>query len=409
MPFQGAGNNANACVAFNRANFAARGTDGNMLMQPFPDTMSFAVEITGKRRRLSFWQLQAGGWLAYFIVQLLSFLPSKELREELLYKTVFCAICFFASFAQRIVCRRLWREQALWPRIVRRTAISCYLLGWVCGTILLWLDATYMMPSWEKFEWRATFANAISPAFVLALWSALYFIIKYYRAQSDERERLLHMESLVRQAELKALQYQIHPHFLFNTLNSISTLVYEHDTATANRMIARLADFLRATLDDDGAYEVPLRDELDITNLYLEIEKTRLCDRLIIVDETDPAVLDAAVPRLLLQPLVENAVRHGIGKRREGGRLFMSTRRDEEDLVIQITNDVMPLNGTKFRNGIGLSNIQTRLKQLYGDAHRFTIDFCEGDVCKVTIRIPFHLYASPAEVESEKPTGSGLP
>ncbi|HZU09711.1 MAG TPA: histidine kinase, partial [Pseudacidobacterium sp.] len=183
----------------------------------------------------------------------------------------------------------------------------------------------------------------------------------------------------------------------------------EHDTATANRMIARLADFLRATLDDDGAYEVPLRDELDITNLYLEIEKTRLCDRLIIVDETDPTVLDAAVPRLLLQPLVENAVRHGIGKRREGGRLFMSTRRDEEDLVIQITNDVMPLNGTKFRNGIGLSNIQTRLKQLYGDAHRFTIDFCEGDVCKVTIRIPFHLYASPAEVESEKPTGSGLP
>lgn len=266
-----------------------------------------------------------------------------------------------------------------------------------------------MMPQWERFEWIATFANAISPAFVLALWSALYFTIKYYRAQSDERERLLHMESLVRQAELKALQYQIHPHFLFNTLNSISTLVYERDTATANRMIARLADFLRATLDDDGAYEVPLRDELDITNLYLEIEKTRLCDRLTIVDEIDSAVLDAAVPRLLLQPLVENAVRHGIGKRREGGRLFMSTLREDGDLVIQVRNDVMPLNGKTLRNGIGLSNIQTRLKQLYGDAHRFTIDFCEDDVCKVTIRIPFHLYASPAEIENGKTVGGGLP
>jgi two-component system sensor histidine kinase AlgZ len=356
------------------------------------------VKISEEQRLPSFWQLQAGGWIVYFCVLLLSFLPSKELRGDLFYRLVFCGICFLASFPLHWICRRLWQKQAPWPRIVRSVALSCYVLGLICGTLLLWLEAKYLMPQWEKFEWPFIFANALSPTFVLALWSSMYFGIKHYGAQAEERERLLHLESLVREAELKALQYQIHPHFLFNTLNSISTLVYERDTATANRMIARLADFLRATLDDDGAYEVPLRDELDITRLYLEIEKTRLGERLIVIEETDPSLLDAAVPRLLLQPLVENAVRHGIAKRRDGGELFMTAFREGEDLVIRVQNDLMALNGKPCTYGIGLTNIRTRLQQLYGEQHQFTIDFSAGDMCKVTIKIPLHIYAAPVEL-----------
>jgi two-component system, LytTR family, sensor kinase len=189
------------------------------------------VRIPEEQRLPSFWQLQAGGWAVYFCVLLLSFLPSKELRGELLYRLVFCVICFLASFPLHRICRRLWNEQAAWPRIVKTIALSCYLLGLVCGTILLWLAANYLAPQWEKFQWPFIFADALSPAFVLALWSSMYFGIKHYGAQAEERARLLQMESLVREAELKALQYQIHPHFLFNTLNSISTLVYERDTA----------------------------------------------------------------------------------------------------------------------------------------------------------------------------------
>ena len=356
------------------------------------------MKISEEQRLPSFWQFQAGGWAIYFSVILLSFLPSKELRGELLYRLAFCAICCVASFPLHIVCRRLWREQAPWPRVLRIVALTCYLLGLVCGTILLWLDTKYLMPSWEKFEWIYIFANALSPTFVLFLWCALYFGIKFYQAQAEERVRSLHMESLVHEAELKALQYQIHPHFLFNTLNSISTLVYERDTATANRMIARLADFLRATLDDDGAYEVPLRDELDITRLYLEIEKTRLGERLMVIEETDSSLLEVGVPRLLLQPLVENAVRHGIAKRRDGGELFMAAFQEKNDLVIQVRNELMPLKGKPCTYGIGLTNIRTRLQQLYGDAHEFTIDFSGGDVCKVTIKIPLHAYVAPAEM-----------
>ncbi|HTZ88897.1 MAG TPA: histidine kinase [Alloacidobacterium sp.] len=356
------------------------------------------MRISEEQRLPSFWQVQAGGWTVYFILELLSFLPSKELRGELLYHLVFLVVCFLSSFVQHIVCRRLWRQQAPWSRIIRVVALSCYSLGLVCGTVLLWLEAKFMMPSWEKFEWYYIFANALSPTFVLALWSALYFGIKFYGAQAEERARLLHLESLVHEAELKALQYQIHPHFLFNTLNSISTLVYERDTATANRMIARLADFLRATLDDNGTYESPLRDELDITRLYLEIEKTRLGERLIVIEETDSSLLESGVPRLLLQPLVENAVRHGIAKRRDGGELFIKASRDGDDLVIHVRNELTPLNGKPCTYGIGLTNIRTRLQQLYGDAHRFTIDFSAGDICKVTIRIPLHTYIAPAEV-----------
>ncbi|HYK36354.1 MAG TPA: histidine kinase [Alloacidobacterium sp.] len=303
-----------------------------------------------------------------------------------------------ASFAQHIVCRRLWRHQASWSRVIRVVALSCYALGLVSGTVLLWLEAKYLMPSWEKFEWYYIFANALSPTFMLAFWSALYFGIKFYVAQTEESARLLRLESLVHEAELKALQYQIHPHFLFNTLNSISTLVYERDTATANRMIARLADFLRATLDGEGTYESPLRDELDITRLYLEIETTRLGDRLKVVEDTDPRLLEAGVPRLLLQPLVENAVRHGVAKRREGGELFIAAFREHDDLVIQVRNDLMPLHGKPCTYGIGLTNIRTRLHQLYGESHEFTIDFSTGNVCRVTIRIPLHTYVAPLEL-----------
>jgi hypothetical protein len=356
-----------------------------------------SVRISEEQRLPSFWQLQVGGWAVYFCVILLSYLPSKELRGDMLYRLIFCAVCFLASFPLHRVCRRLWRAQTPWSQIVRVVALTCYLLGLVCGTLLLWLEAKYLMPAWEKFQWFYVFANALSPTFVLALWSALYFGIKFYGAQAEERVRLLHMESLVHEAELKALQYQIHPHFLFNTLNSISTLVYDKDTATANRMIARLADFLRATLDDDGTYEVPLRDELDITRLYLEIEKTRLGERLMVIEETDSSLLEVGVPRLLLQPLVENAVRHGIAKRRDGGELFMAAFQDKNDLVIQVRNELMPLKGKPCTYGIGLTNIRTRLQQLYGDAHEFTIDFSAGDVCKVTIRIPLHAYVAPLE------------
>jgi len=377
-----------------RVNFAMYGCARRMV---FPLTY-FSVRISEEQRLPSFWQVQTLGWSVYFVLQLLSFLPSKELRSELTYRLAFCAICFLASFLQHIVCRRLWRKQASWSLVVRVVALSCYSLGLICGTVLLWIEAKYMMPAWEKFEWYYIFANALSPTFVLALWSALYFGIKFYGAQAEERARLLHLESLVHEAELKALQYQIHPHFLFNTLNSISTLVYERDTATANRMIARLADFFRATLDDNGTYESPLRDELDITRLYLEIEKTRLGERLIVIEEIDSSLLEAAVPRLLLQPLVENAVRHGIAKRRDGGELFMTAFQEKDDLVIYVRNELMPLNGKPCTYGIGLTNIRTRLQQLYGDAHQFTIDFSDGDVCKVTIRIPLHTYVAPAEL-----------
>jgi len=365
------------------------------------------VRIPEEQRLPSFWQLQAGGWSVYFCVLLLSFLPSKELRGELLYRIVFCVICFLASFPLHRICRKLWKEQAPWPRVLKTVAIACYVLGLICGTILLWLAAAYLMPQWEKFEWSFIFEGALSPAFVLALWSSMYFGIKHYGAQAEERARLLHMESLVREAELKALQYQIHPHFLFNTLNSISTLVYERDTATANRMIARLAEFLRATLDDEGAYEVPLRDELDITRLYLEIEKTRLGDRLEVIEETEQSLLDVSVPRLLLQPLVENAVRHGIAKRRDGGQLFMTAFRDADDLVIQVRNDLMPLRGKPCTYGIGLTNIRTRLQQLYGDSHKFTIDFSAGDSCTVTIHIPLHAYTSTVELVSVEALKNG--
>jgi len=210
-----------------------------------------------------------------------------------------------------------------------------------------------------------------------------------FHRESQERELTsAQLRTRLAEANLQALQRQLHPHFLFNTLNAISALMHR-DTEAADAMLERLSDLLRLTLDRVGTQHVSLKDELDFLRKYLEIEKTRFGERLQVHMEVELDTLDAAVPNLVLQPIVENALRHGIGPKIGGGRVDISARREGNDLWLEVRDNGVGLTKDAFHKGVGLTNTRSRLEHLYGDRYRFECHTPAGGGLLVTVVIPF--------------------
>ena len=217
----------------------------------------------------------------------------------------------------------------------------------------------------------------------------LSYALGYYRESQARALKAATLETSLMEARLKTLEAELHPHFLFNTLHAISTLVHTNPEA-ADRMISRLSDLLRLTFDRSGAAGVPLKEELEFLQKYLEIEQIRFQDRLSVRFDIDPETLDTEVPRLILQPLVENAIKHGIGPRSGEGLVQVSAKKRETGTWIEVRDNGVGLSRTsraRFTNGVGLSNTRARLECLYGDAHR--LDFADdGGGLAVQILIP---------------------
>jgi two-component system, LytTR family, sensor kinase len=214
--------------------------------------------------------------------------------------------------------------------------------------------------------------------------------VNYRRESAQRAVTAAHLEARLAEASLQALQRQLHPHFLFNTLHTISALI-DLDARAADAMLARLSDLLRLTLQRIGTQQLQLKEELDFIEKYLEIEHTRFGDRLRVVFDIDPAVLDASVPSLVLQPLVENALRHGIAPKVSGGRVDIIARRDGEHLSLVVRDDGygVPSDELEALNeGVGVSNTRSRLTLLYGDRHRFEFRTPAGGGLEVTVMIP---------------------
>ncbi len=194
--------------------------------------------------------------------------------------------------------------------------------------------------------------------------------IEYYRRYRERELRASELEKLLAEARLQTLRAQLNPHFLFNTLNSISSLMHR-DVAAADRMIVRLSELLRAALDAPHKQEVPLREELDFLRRYLDIEQIRFGPRLTVDLEAPADTLELAVPHLLLQPLVENALKHGIAPRKAGGRVIVHARRDGAWLRLSVTDNGAGPAASPRPGGHGLANTRARLEHLYGAQHEF--------------------------------------
>ena len=216
----------------------------------------------------------------------------------------------------------------------------------------------------------------------------VYMAFLYPRLYQAQRAAAAELQSQLSRAQLDALRLQLHPHFLFNTLNAIAALA-PGDSARAQRMLARLGDLLRHTLDTDAA-EITVEEELRLLAPYVEIQRLRFEERFRYSERIAPEALPALVPALLLQPLVENAVQHGVSRLPEGATVTLAVARRGEQLVLEVTDDGPgPGNGSKSGNGIGLANTRARLAQLYPGAHRVDLTAGPDGGARVTVEIPF--------------------
>ena len=222
------------------------------------------------------------------------------------------------------------------------------------------------------------------------------------RTLREETLRAVRMETELAHARLTALQSQLQPHFLFNTLHAISALMHR-DVDAADRMLVRLSDLLRLTIDKIGVHEVSLKEELEFLRSYLEIEKTRFQDRLSVDLQIDPTALDARVPNLILQPLVENSIRHGLAPRSTPGHIEVRAEREDGKLRLTVSDDGpgLPDGPDNWRKqGLGLANVQARLTQLYGADHQLALKNRPEGGLAVTLTIPFRVGSAPGDNDS---------
>jgi two-component system, LytTR family, sensor kinase len=310
-----------------------------------------------------------------------------------LQKGVGALVGLLVSLGLRALYRRLLPAHASFARIAVASVVASFVAS------LLWNGAWNLLVRWLAVlvgarvgpirSIVALFDGAVYGASTLLAWSLLYFGIKHFQALQIERERALRAEASAHEARLRALRYQLNPHFLFNTLNAISTLVVERRTSEATRMLARLSEFLRFTLDEQTAHEVPVADEIEFARRYLEIEQVRFADRLRLRIELAADAADALVPSMLLQPLVENAVRYAVAPREEGGTITIAVTAMGDVLQISVSDDGPGLDGfAPNGRGIGLANTRARLQQLYGSRHRFTLRSARPSGLEVLIELP---------------------
>ncbi|HYR28104.1 MAG TPA: histidine kinase [Thermoanaerobaculia bacterium] len=231
-----------------------------------------------------------------------------------------------------------------------------------------------------KFSFLANFQSAL-PTYFLILFAYLAF--DYYRKFRDREVRTAQLAAQLSAAQLQALKMQLKPHFLFNTLNSISSLMYT-DVEAADEMLVKLSEFLRLTTDRELEQEVPLGQELEFVRRYLEIEKVRFEKRLHVSFDVGAEASAARVPALVLQPLIENAIHHGIGSRAEGGSIAISASRENDDLHIRVADD--GVGSGEPRERVGLANTRARVEQFFG---RLTFASAPEGGAVVDIVIPF--------------------
>jgi hypothetical protein len=278
--------------------------------------------------------------------------------------------------------------------------LSTHAVGTISGG-----GPVFSTPSlWRQLLYRAAirirFTTPIYCCIVCLCW-----VFTYFRESHERERRALELEKRLTQANLQTLKTQLQPHFLFNTLNAISSLVRKNPDA-ADDMIGSLSDFLRMNLDTAYQHEVPLRREIEFLDLYLEIQQARFGERLRVQKEIDPSALGIAVPTLILQPLVENSVRHGIEPRETGGTIVVRAQRHNDTLRLEVRDDGEGLKGDQLlaiRHGIGLSNTKARLQELYGDAHRFLLTPNVGRGLVVVVDIPWREFEASAGINQTTP------
>jgi two-component system LytT family sensor kinase len=347
----------------------------------------------------AFWLFQGGGWGAYFLLRTLGGLANRMGLTFILPTIIVTVTGFSLTLLMAAAYRRVIRMRPVfvWTlTLVIITAASA-----LFSLLEVWAHATFYEPGWKPVGIEFLGAILLDAA-VLGAWSGLYFGINYYLLLAEQTRRMADIAAQANSAQLEMLRYQLNPHFLFNTLNSISTLVLLKQTERANAMLSRLSSFLRYSLVGEREGLATVAQETEALKLYLDIERTRFEERLRATFEIAPEAMAARLPSLILQPIIENAVKYAVTPAEDGADIEVDVRVVPQPggprLIITVADtgpgiDFAALQGeapvTTSGTGVGLPNIRDRLAQAYGDDHRFELEPNDPRGLIVLIDIPF--------------------
>lgn len=340
-----------------------------------------------------FWTLHSGGWAGFALVYYIgSFLH--DVRPIWVFIIMLNA---YAGWLLTIPLRYVFRwARTLSPlKMIVVVVLACYLVALVWAVVK---NINY----WEIYKhgyrpdaWYLYFTNTINSLIMVGCWSGVYFGIKNFQMLQKEKQNALKASTMAHQAHIKMLRYQLNPHFLFNTLNAISTLILLKENDIAEAMVSRLSDFLRYSLDNDPIKRVSLGEEIKVLRLYLEIEKVRFDDRLEVVWDIEDKCEAALVPSMILQPLIENAIKHAISKMEDGGQICITARQFGNDLLIDVADNgpgaEIKDGQLRRENGVGLVNIKERLQSLYQRNFAFSVEHNQPSGVRIRLRIPYEV------------------
>jgi two-component system, LytTR family, sensor kinase len=364
------------------------------------------LEQFRSNRNVLFWSLHAAGWAAYGLTQYFGALLYEKPSSYARVIAVSAIAGFVLSMPMRYIYRHLWNR----PTRIRIAGVlaTCYVTALALRIVINLSYKAFVQPDWQAQTLFELFGGTLSTTYLLVCWSVLYFGIKFYESQRKQEEAMLKAVALAQEAQLKMLRYQLNPHFLFNTLNAISTLILDNQNRKANHAIARLSEFLRYTLDQDPMKKVTLRQELEALDLYLGTERLRFGERLRLEYAIEPAALEGLVPSLLLQPLLENSLKYAVSAREQGGVVRIEGRIREGLLELAVIDDGPGLRegaasaAGNERRGVGLRNTRDRLAVLYGENCRFVVLNSHPGL-RVDMALPLELRAPGAETAAPVP------
>ena len=348
-----------------------------------------------KNREAQFWVLQLVGWAGWGIAGSLAWLYWKA-DPAVIAMFLPAALGGMAiSTSLRYLYRAVWNFPI--AARVASVLIGSYLGAavWrVLNNSLVWTFASHDPYVGEPGGIMSYFEGILTSFYILLGWSGVYGGIKYYQMFQAETQKLLQVSAMAHQSQLKMLRYQLNPHFLFNTLNAISTLILERQTDLANAMVTRLSSFLRYSLDSDPMAKVDMETEIKALRLYLNIEQVRFEERLKIEITLDDKSRSALVPSLLLQPLIENAIKYAVATSEEGGTIQIDARVFAGNLLLEVSDDGPGIENLEqvdlsSGRGVGLKNTRERLQSLYGSDQAFELATAEPHGLKICLRMPY--------------------
>ena len=339
----------------------------------------------------AFWNLHSAGWggatALYAVTVIANGQPLSFLVPVLISAVTGYSVTLILSVIYRYVIEK--RPFVTWGTtlfaVMSATLLYAYIDTWVVQTIREGADQT----PFAQLLLGALFKDGL----LIGAWSALYYAINYFVRAEEQADQMMRLEAQATSAQLTMLRYQLNPHFLFNTLNSISTLVLLKQTDQANAMLSRLSSFLRFTIINEAAAKVPLTQEIETLKLYLDIEKMRFEERLRTFFTIEPAVQDALVPSLLLQPLVENAIKYAVTPKEEGADISVVAQLVGQRVRITVSDTGPGLQPGQqdftLSTGVGMANTRERLLQAYGDDQRFEHYVKAGGGFEVLLELPY--------------------